>query len=37
MAKETKKVEEITPEELMAYIEETEQEVQNEVDEKEGE
>lgn len=32
-----KEIEEITPEELMKQIEETEQEVQNEVDEKEGE
>lgn len=32
-----KEIEEITPEELMKEIEETEQEVQNEVDEKEGE
>ena len=32
-----KEIEEITPDELMKQIEETEQEVQNEVDEKEGE
>lgn len=35
MAKE-REIEEITPEELIKYIEETEQEVQNEVEEKEG-
>ena len=30
-------IKEITPEELIKYIKETEQEIQNEVDEKEGE